>query len=979
MASERAILEIAADVNKALEGFKKLEQRFVATTDRMDLEAAQVDFDPASASAKRLRSEVDKTGKALQQQGQKMKGFLGEMAKHSQVGTKAQKDLALEVRRVDKEIKKASNSMKKFAASAKAGTAAVRKGFAGLSAQVKTLAMTMGALSIPFLAFGTIRKMADFSIKMAEVKAVSGATADEFERLSETAVELGEATIFSSTQVAAGMALMGRAGFETNEILNAMPGLLDLAAAGGLDLAAATDIAANTLRSFNLEAAEMGRVADVLATTAANSNTNILQLGEGMKFISATAAALGVPLEQVSAALGTLSNKGLQASLAGTSLRATLAALASPTNKVEGALNGMGIELADMQALLEDGDLIGILSALAEAGIEAGDAFDLAGRRGGPGLLALTSSIVDLKVLNIELENATGKAGEMARIMEDTLSGALKKVSSAIEGLVIKTGEGGLSDSLQTILELLASTIRKFDDFFNIIVSIGGSIGGVIQLPFLLLAETIQLVTIGFEKLFNAMEEIPGIGTAFKGVASAMRLARKEVEEAVDVYEEWTLQNLKAISRVGDAWVGLTGGVQKSSKEQIAAIDASTESLREMATEFRSMADLSTDQAAEIIVAAAEIERAIAKLPVAQRESKQGIIKELREIQDEFRETGRVIAEMSEDEILALQALDDATNKYIKTVRGSKAELMLQADAIAEGTAQLRTQGEITEETTKKIGKAVADLLADFKEFGFEAPAALKALGVEFPHLEEAAKKAAKGIKEVGDSAEESAAKMRKLAEESEVAQAALEALRAAETGRTEAEDSTKALSDEIAGLEEQIVLTVDQANRLTEAKAALAEQEADLSEQTSEVTERQVEYQNAVDSGIDSQKDFSKVLVETEGGLKHVETAAAGAGDSIFGLEDAAGRVADSLKSIGDGTSFEAIAEGAEKAGTALEKMADETESMKALAAEAEAAGERITIAFTAASLAVGSLVTQTKAARHACASLKECMREVT
>ena len=978
MASDRAILEIAADVNKALEGFKKIEQRFVEATDRMDLEAAQVDFDPASASAKKLRTEVDKTGKALAQQGQKVKGFLGEMSRHAQVGTKAQKDLALSVRKTDKAIKKADATMRKFGRDAAMSAAAARKGFAALGAQMKTLATTMGALSIPFLAFGVVRKMADFSIKMAEVKAVTGATADEFDRLSDTAVSLGEATIFSSTQVAAGMALMGRAGFETNEILDAMPGLLDLAAAGGLDLAAATDIAANTLRSFNLEAAEMGRVADVLATTAANSNTNILQLGEGMKFISATAAALGVPLEQVSAALGTLSNKGLQASLAGTSLRATLAALASPTNKVEGALNGMGIALEDMQALLAEGDLIGILDALAQAGIEAGDAFDLAGRRGGPGLLALTSSIVDLKVLNIELENATGKASEMARIMEDTLSGALKKVSSAVEGLVIKTGEGGLSDSLQTILELLASTIRKFDDFFNIIVSIGGSLAGAIQLPMLAIAEVIQLVTVGFERLFNALEQVPLLGGAFDGVAKAMRLTRKEVEEAVDVYEEWTFQNLKSITRVADAWVGLTGGVQQATKEQVASIDSSAESLRAMATEFRATADLTTDQAAEIIVAAAEIERQIAKLPVAQRDAKKGMIKELREIQDEFRETGRVIAEMTEDEILALMALSEQTDKFIKTVRGSKKELLLQADAIAEGTAQLRTQGEITEETAKKIGKAVSDLLASFEEFGFEAPAALKALAVEFPHLEAAAKKAAKGIKEAGVSAEEAAAKMRKLAEESEGAKAALEALRAAEGGRTEAEDSTAALSEEIAGLEDQIVLTAEEANRLTEAKVALAEQEAILSERTSEITEAQIEYQNAVDSGIESQEDFSKVLVRTEGDLEHVETAAADAGDSIFGMEDAAANVADALKNVGDGAAgFKDIADGAKEATTELEKIAKESEKMKEFAAVAEESAGRARDAFSILGVEIAGVTSKINSAKAACESLKECMRQ--
>lgn len=149
--------------------------------------------------------------------------------------------------------------------------------------------------------------------------------------LKATARELSAVTQFSATQAAQGMEFLGRAGFKTTDIISAMPGLLDLAAAGALELGRAADIASNVLSGFQLQAKESNRVSDILALTAASANTNVEQLGDAMSYVAPVAAAFSKSVEETSAALGILGNAGIQASSAGTGLRGILANLATVT------------------------------------------------------------------------------------------------------------------------------------------------------------------------------------------------------------------------------------------------------------------------------------------------------------------------------------------------------------------------------------------------------------------------------------------------------------------------------------------------------------------------------------------------------------------------------------------------------------------------------------------------------------------------
>ena len=178
-----------------------------------------------------------------------------------------------------------------------------------------------GAMARGFTAVGaaatvaiadSIRVFASFESSMLRVKAITGATGQEFEDLTNLAKELGATTAFTARESAEAMGFLAQAGFDVKEINEALPRVLSLAAAGQLELASAADITASVLRGFSLTADESGRVADVLAASASSANTSVQEMGEAFKFAGPVASAMGISIEEAAAALGVLWNAGLK-------------------------------------------------------------------------------------------------------------------------------------------------------------------------------------------------------------------------------------------------------------------------------------------------------------------------------------------------------------------------------------------------------------------------------------------------------------------------------------------------------------------------------------------------------------------------------------------------------------------------------------------------------------------------------------------
>ena len=293
-------------------------------------------------------------------------------------------------------------------------------GFASMAAGSKILSVinkTFGA---------SVNTAADFEQAMARVGAVSGATGEDFERLSQQARDLGRDTQYSATQAAASQESLARAGFNTNEIISAMPGLLNMAAAEGMDLASAADIASSAIRGFGLDASEANRVADVLAKTSSASNTSISLLGESLKYVAPIAKGLGFSIEQTNAMLGVMANSGIKGTLAGNSLKAAFLRLSQEPKAVAKALGELGVKAKTAEGNIRPfPELMKELSAKME-GMGKADKLGLLskifGTAASSGMLAIMDGVANGSLPELEqaLYNCSGAAKEMAERMNAT-------------------------------------------------------------------------------------------------------------------------------------------------------------------------------------------------------------------------------------------------------------------------------------------------------------------------------------------------------------------------------------------------------------------------------------------------------------------------------------------------------------------------------------------------------------------------------
>ena len=278
----------------------------------------------------------------------------------------------------------------------------------------------------------------EFEAQMSRVKAISGATADELTRLQEQAKELGATTSFSATEAAQGMENLASAGFKTEEVMAAMPGMLDLAASSGEDLATSADIAASTLRGFGLEATEAAHVADVLAKNAADTNAAVADTGDAMKYIAPVAHSMGLSLEEVAASIGIMADSGTQGSQAGTSLRGALSRLAKPTDDMAEKMEELGLSFYDSDGKMKSlSEMVGMLKTNMEdlTDEEKQNALvTLFGQEALSGMMVLMEAGSErIDNLTESYKNCDGAAAEMAATMVDNLKGAVDELGGAAE------------------------------------------------------------------------------------------------------------------------------------------------------------------------------------------------------------------------------------------------------------------------------------------------------------------------------------------------------------------------------------------------------------------------------------------------------------------------------------------------------------------------------------------------------------------
>lgn len=337
----------------------------------------------------------------------------------------------------------------------------------------KAVATSVGVVSTAITAAlgGMVKIGSDFEAQMSRVKAISGATEEEFDKLKKQAMDLGKETAFSSSEAAQGMENLAAAGFSVNETMEAMPGLLNLAAASGEDLSVASDIAAAAVRGFGLEASETAHVADVLAANANKTNSSVTETGEALKYIAPFANAAGISLEETAAAIGIMANAGIQGSQAGTTLRGALSRLSRPTDDMIGVMDELGISFYDtngkMKPLSEQVKMLEqAMSGLTD---EQRNNYlvTLYGQESLSGMLALINEgSGELSNLTEEFKNADGAAKETAETMQDNLKGSIEQLGGSIETLGITIFDS-LSEPLKDTTNEVTDIINNMIDAFE--------------------------------------------------------------------------------------------------------------------------------------------------------------------------------------------------------------------------------------------------------------------------------------------------------------------------------------------------------------------------------------------------------------------------------------------------------------------------------------------------------------------------------
>lgn len=293
----------------------------------------------------------------------------------------------------------------------------------------------------------------EFEAAMSRVAAASGATVEELAALKSAAEEAGASTQYTSVEAAAALENLAKAGLTATDAVATLPAVLDLATAGGVDLATSSDFISKAVAGMGLAFTDAGRVADVLAKGANASNTSVTGLAQALSYAAPLANSLGLSLEQTVAIIGKFADAGIDASRAGTALNSILAQFSDPASKFRQELASAGIITGDFDQALRQ---------LAAAGPAGQKAILAVGQEAGPALRALLNQGIDsLDKLKSQLDDAAGSARTFAGVMSNNLDGASKGLGSAWEALKIKLSEPVLGP-LKEQVDLLATGLREF-------------------------------------------------------------------------------------------------------------------------------------------------------------------------------------------------------------------------------------------------------------------------------------------------------------------------------------------------------------------------------------------------------------------------------------------------------------------------------------------------------------------------------------
>lgn len=473
------------------------------------------------------------------------------------------------------------------------------------STLTKTITAPLAAIGV-----ASIKTASDFDTSMSKVRALSGATGDDYDRLREKAREMGATTKYSAVEASDALGFMALAGWDTNQMVDGLDGVMNLAAASGMDLAEASDIVTDYLSAFGLEAADATKMADEMAYAQAHSNTTTTQLGEAFGNSAARMHTAGQSMETTTALLEAFANQGTKGSEAGTQLAATM-------RDIGNAMEDGHIQIGDTSIAVQDQNgnfrnLIDILADVEAATEGMGTAEKQAALQAvftrnsyNAVSQALTEGTENIKQYEQELYNANGTAKSMAEVMEDNLAGQITKLKSAVEELGISLGDT-LVPMTRKGVEWLQGMVDKFnaldDTTKENIVKFGlvaAAIGPVLTVVGKATSGIGSLVST-FGTLSAGMASVPflPVTVAITGVATAIGLVVAANAEQEKAYREANEEIYAAI----DASEEARKSMEKTGNAIGTAFDEAEDSIA-MATERAEMAHSMVDRLEELVSA----------------------------------------------------------------------------------------------------------------------------------------------------------------------------------------------------------------------------------------------------------------------------------------------------------------------------------------------------------------------------------------
>lgn len=314
-----------------------------------------------------------------------------------------------------------------------------------------------------------------FEASMSQVAATMGITsaAAEFKTLSDAAKEMGESTKFSASQAGEALNYLALAGYDAEKAVSALPTVLNVAAAGGMELADASDMITDAMSALGLETSQMANFADKLAVTAQKSNTSVAQLGSAILTVGGTAKQLAGGVTEMNTALGLLADNGIKGAEGGTALRNIILSLTAPTNTAAKAIDALGLQVYDAQGKMRSlqdiiayfNDILNNMETDAERNQALNDVFNKVDLKSVNALLGTSAERWD--ELSGYIDNCTGSAEQMAKTMDDNLKGDLTIMQSALEGLGIAAYEkfqSPMRSAVQSVTEEIGKLTTSVTD-----------------------------------------------------------------------------------------------------------------------------------------------------------------------------------------------------------------------------------------------------------------------------------------------------------------------------------------------------------------------------------------------------------------------------------------------------------------------------------------------------------------------------------